>query len=201
MIKKGQLLQEGEKLLVEELRAASLRYNDSNRDRGDEGKQMIRGLRRSVAVAGLACLAWTISMASASSVALAARPARSEFASASSWERTIRALLLAGTGCFTATFPIARWHKVTCQAAPDVPYGPETADASITLNGGRRRRLFGGVGRSFEQRDRVLSRRQPRNHGDGSRASRREAVERVQPSTELRLLQFDERVRVGPEPQ
>lgn len=47
--------------------------------------------------------------------------------SVSSWQQTVRALPLSGKGCFTATYPVAKWRGVPCHKAPDVPFGPTTA--------------------------------------------------------------------------
>jgi hypothetical protein len=44
--------------------------------------------------------------------------------SVSTWQQTIRAIPVARTGCFTATYPVARWRGVSCHTAPDVPFGP-----------------------------------------------------------------------------
>ena len=44
-----------------------------------------------------------------------------------SWQQSVSALRLPGTGCFTAEFPQVEWQSVSCQRGPDIPFAPATA--------------------------------------------------------------------------
>ncbi len=63
-------------------------------------------------------------VALAALLTLGSGPVGSVTGFASSWQTTMRALPLSGAGCFSASFPVAQWHRVACQTAPDTPYGP-----------------------------------------------------------------------------
>jgi hypothetical protein len=55
--------------------------------------------------------------------------------SVSSWQQAIHALPLSSSGCFTAAFPVVQWRSVTCQTAPDVPFGPATSSGTPSTVG------------------------------------------------------------------
>jgi hypothetical protein len=57
--------------------------------------------------------------------------------SVSSWQHAIRAVPIAGTGCFTAAYPAAQWRGVPCHTALDVPFAPAVAGTpSSTVGNG-----------------------------------------------------------------
>jgi hypothetical protein len=52
-----------------------------------------------------------------------------------SWRAAITHAPTPGEGCFTATFPLTTWKKVTCVAAPNRPYIPRSGGGSSLVVG------------------------------------------------------------------
>lgn len=78
-----------------------------------------------------------LSGAFALSVSLAFLPAPADAAtpSVSSWQQAIHALPVSGKGCFAATYPVISWQVVSCQTAPEVPFGPGTSSTEPSAVG------------------------------------------------------------------
>ncbi len=51
------------------------------------------------------------------------------------WRTAIAQVKQPGTGCFRASYPVLRWHAVTCVAAPKVPLVPGPASTSARHGG------------------------------------------------------------------
>src|ERR1700722_2084722 len=87
-------------------------------------------------------------------MAFAVTPAGAATPSTASWQQAVSALPVPAAGCFTADFPVAAWHAVSCHQGPEVPFGPASAggpastigngvDYSATSSGGLLRNATG----------------------------------------------------------
>lgn len=65
-----------------------------------------------------------------------ASPGSEESARRSAWRASMKQIPLPDKGCFTASYPVTRWQKVTCTTAPPYPLVPPKGHAKSNTVGG-----------------------------------------------------------------
>ncbi len=65
-----------------------------------------------------------VAVLATSAMAVAANASAAGEQAVQQWSHSIRVLPLPSGGCFNASYPLLRWDKVACKAAPDHPYLP-----------------------------------------------------------------------------